>query len=392
MRDRSVLLLPQTISTFDFEPAVSYPVVNDRSSWRLASHSFSWQDRLGRAGETLSNQVLPDPLTAPTLLEITTMNLHGLELPPGVVSLPSTATFIAFTEGPACDAIGNLYFTDIVNNRILVLEAGSRYYQVFRQPSGRANGLLFDVEGRLLACEGNEFCPNDGHRRISRTDLTTGAVEILTDRYDGKRYNAPNDIAACSNGQLFFTDPCYYDRSTMELGHDSVYRIDPDGGVTRVLTQPQIQRPNGIALSPDERNLYVVDSCPTAGGHRRIWSFDLAGDGTLAHQRLVFDFAPGRGGDGMCVDSRGTLYVAAGVSRARSANETNEVPTGVYAIQPDGRLLGCIPIPEDIITNCTWGGHDLKTLYVTAGKTVYQVEVEVPGWVVHRNPASRKTE
>ena len=316
------------------------------------------------------------------------MTSFDIGLPPGVLAAPTTAAGVAFTEGPACDAAGNLYFTDIVNNRILVLDAGAKYYRVFRSPSGRANGLLFDAQGRLLACEGNEFCPNDGHRRITRTDLTTGVVEVLTDQYDGKKFNAPNDIAACSNGLLFFTDPCYWDRSTMELDHDSVYRINLDGTVTRVLTQPQIQRPNGIALSPDEKTLYLVDSCPIAGGHRKIWSFDLACDGTLSHQKLVFDFAPGRGGDGMCVDSLGTLYIAAGVSKARSANETNEVLPGVYAVRPDGKLLGRIPVDEDVITNCTWGGADLKTLYITAGKTVYQVRVDVQGWVVHRQPAS----
>jgi gluconolactonase len=309
---------------------------------------------------------------------------HELPLPPGIVSSPSVATSVAFTEGPACDTAGNLYFTDIVNNRILVLDSGAKHYRVFRTPSGRANGLLFDAQGRLLACEGNEFCPNDGNRRITRTDLQTGIVDILTDRFEGKRYNAPNDIAACSNGLLFFTDPNYYDRSTMEMDHDSVYRINLDGTVIRVLTQPEIQRPNGIALSPDERTLYLVDSCPVAGGNRKIWAFDLGSDGALSQQRLVFDFAPGRGGDGMCIDSQGTLYIAAGVSQARNPNETNQFQPGVYAVKPDGTLLGRIPVEEDIITNCTWGGSDLKTLYITAGKTVYQVRVEVPGWVVHR--------
>lgn len=307
-----------------------------------------------------------------------------LKLPPGVSAGPTPAVGVAFTEGPACDAKGNLYFTDIINNRILVLDSGAKYFRAFREPSGRANGLLFDAQGRLLACEGNEFCPNDGNRRITRTDLATGKVEVLTDRCEGKRYNAPNDIAACSNGQLFFTDPCYYDRTTMELDHDSVYRIDPDGKVTRVITQPQIQRPNGIALSPDERTLYLVDSCPIANGHRKIWAFDLASDGSLSSQSLVYDFAPGRGGDGMCVDSQGTLYIAAGVANVRNPNETAAVPPGVYAIRPDGTVLGRIPVHEDVITNCTWGGPGLRTLYITAGKTVYQVRVEVPGWVVHR--------
>lgn len=305
-------------------------------------------------------------------------------LPPGIDAPPTTATSIAFTEGPACDANGNVYFTDIVNNRILRLDAQTGRYSTFREPSGRANGLLFDVQGRLLACEGNEFCPNDGNRRVTRTDLKTNRVEVLVDQWQGKRLNSPNDIAACSNGQLFFTDPCYYDRKTMELDHESVYRIDTDGKVTQVLTQPQIQRPNGVAVSPDERSLYIVDSCPVDGGHRRIWAFDLASQGTLSNQRLVIDFAPGRGGDGMCVDSAGTLYIAAGVGRARNPYETAEVQPGVYVVRPDGTLLGRIPVFEDVITNCTWGGADLRTLYITAGKTLYQVRVEVPGWLVHR--------
>lgn len=308
----------------------------------------------------------------------------NLGLPPGVDASPTTATSIAFTEGPACDSNGNVYFTDIVNNRILKLDAQTGRYSTFREPSGRANGLLFDAQGRLLACEGNEFCPNDGNRRVTRTDLKTNIVEVLIDRWQGKRLNSPNDIAACSNGRLFFTDPCYYDRKTMELDHESVYRIDPDGKVAQALTQPQIQRPNGVALSPDERSLYVVDSCPVDGGHRRIWAFDLASDGTLSNQRLVIDFAPGRGGDGMCVDSQGTLYIAAGVGRSRNPYETAEVQPGVYVVRPDGRLLGRIPVFEDVITNCTWGGADLRTLYITAGKTLYQVRVEVPGWLVHR--------
>lgn len=309
---------------------------------------------------------------------------RNLDLPPGVTAPPTAATSIAFTEGPACDAHGDVYFTDIVNNRILKLDAKTKLYSTFREPSGRANGLLFDAQGRLLACEGNEFCPNDGKRRVTRTDMKTGEIEVLVDHWQGKRLNSPNDIAACSIGRLFFTDPCYFDRTTMELDHDSVFRIDPDGTVTCVLSQPEIERPNGIALSPDERTLYVVDSCPFAGGNRKIWAFELGSDGGLHGQRLVIDFAPGRGGDGMCVDSQGTLYIAAGVSRARHGNETAEVQPGVYVVRPDGKLLGCIPVFEDVVTNCTWGGPDLRTLYITAGKTLYHVRVEVPGWVVHR--------
>lgn len=307
--------------------------------------------------------------------------------PSDIVSTTSAVaptTTVAFTEGPACDVDGTVYFTDIINNRILKMEPGAKFFSVFRQPSGRANGLLFDAQGRLLVCEGNEFGPNDGGRRITRTDLKTGQIEVLTDRFEGKRYNAPNDIAARSNGQLFFTDPNYFDRSTMELDHDSVYRIDVNGSITRLITPPEIQRPNGIALSPDEQTLYLVDSCPVLGGNRKIWAFDLAENGTVSRQRLIWDFAPGRGGDGMCVDSLGRLFIAAGVQHARHPNETADVPTGIYIFSPDGQSLGLIPVPEDVITNCTFGGPDLQTLYISAGKTLWQVRVDVPGWVVHR--------
>lgn len=294
------------------------------------------------------------------------------------------ATSVAFLEGPAAAADGTVYFSDIINNRIMRWLPGAPRAEVFRTPSGRANGLLFDAEGRLLACEGNEFGPDDGNRRISRTDLATGEIEILADGYDGKRFNAPNDVAALSNGLIFFTDPCYGDPATMELDHHSVYRIDPDGGVVRVLTQPEIQRPNGIAISPDETVLYLVDSCPVVGGNRMIWAFDLAADGGLSGQREVIDFAPGRGGDGMVVDCEGTLYIAAGIARPRGPHETTDVPPGIYVVSPGGELRGRIPIPEDVLTNVTFGGDDLRTLYIAAGKTLWTCRTDVPGFVVHR--------
>jgi len=294
------------------------------------------------------------------------------------------ATSIAFTEGPAAAADGTVFFSDIANNRIMRLRPGVSRADVFREPSGRANGLLFDAQGRLLACEGNEFGDNDGNRRITRTDLQTGEVEVLTDRFDGKRYNAPNDIAALSDGLIFFTDPCYGDRATMELDHDSVYRINLDGSVDRVITQPEIQRPNGIAISPDERTLYLVDSCPVVGGNRKIWAFDLSADGELSSQREVIDFAPGRGGDGMAVAQNGDLYIAAGISRPRGPHEATTVPPGIWIVSPAGEVKGRIPIVEDVLTNVTFGGDDLKTLYIAAGKTLFSIRVETPGYVVHR--------
>jgi gluconolactonase len=298
--------------------------------------------------------------------------------------MPSThpftiATCVAFTEGPAVDASGNVYFSDIENNRILKLAPDGRR-SVFREPSHRTNGQTFDREGLLLHCEGAEFGPGGG-RRVTRTDLTTGQNTVLTDRYDGVRYNSPNDICVDGQGRIYFTDPCYGDRSQMEMEFEGVYRIDLDGRVTRILVQPTVQRPNGLAVTQDSRRLYVVDSCPLPGGNRKIWSFDLDGAGKPSNQRLVYDFAPGRGGDGMRLDVEGNLYVAAGILCPRHGSETADVEPGIYIITPAGVLRERLPVPEDVLTNLAFGGPDGRTLYVTAGKTLFTTRVEVPGQV-----------
>lgn len=306
-------------------------------------------------------------------------------LPQGLVppnAQLATAAVIAFTEGPAADADGCVYFSDIINSRIMKLSADGQV-SLLRADSGRTNGNLFDQQGRLVSCEGAEFGPG-GRRRIVRTDMKTGEVTVLTERYQGKRYNAPNDLAIDSKGRIYFTDPCYgCDRSQLEMDAEGVYRIELDGSVTRVLEQPAIQRPNGIAISPDDRTLHLVDSKPDPGGNRKIWAFDIAGDGRLANQRVVYDFAPGRGGDGMRVDVEGNLWIAAGVNRVRREGETTDVPTGIYVITPAGKLLGRIPIPEDTVTNLAFGGPRKKTLYVTAGKSLFKIPVNVSGWSIY---------
>ena len=310
------------------------------------------------------------------------MPYSDLPLPARVDSAGVTAaTSLVFTEGPAVDAAGNVYFSDIEGNRILKLAPdGTR--SVFREPSHRTNGQTFDKQGRLYHCEGSEFGPGGG-RRISRTDLATGACEVITERYEGQRYNSPNDICVDGRGRVYFTDPRYGDRSDMEMSVEGVYRIDTDGRVTRILAQPAVQRPNGIAVTQDCRRLYLIDSCPVLGGNRKVWAFDLDDAGNPSAQRVVYDFAPGRGGDGMRLDLEGNLYVAAGISTSRGLHETADVPPGIYVITPRGKLLSRIPIPEDVLTNLAFGGADGRTLYITAGKTVFTTRVAVPGQVAY---------
>ena len=312
-------------------------------------------------------------------------DLSKTPLPRGLVARETAAApaaVVCFLEGPAVDAQGSVFFSDIAGNRILKMDAQGAV-TTFRADSGRTNGNCFDARGRLISCEGGEQGP--GRRRIVRTDMKTGEVTVLTDKYDGKRYNSPNDCCVDARGRVWFTDPRYgADRSDLEMDVEAVYRIDGEGKAARVLTQKEINRPNGIAVSPDDKTLYVIDSHPKVGGNRKVWAFDLAADGSLSKQRVVYDFGKGRGGDGMRVDLKGNLWVAAGINKPRgNEGETLDVPAGVYVISPEGKLLGRIPVPEDLVTNLAFGGPERKTLYVTAGKTLYQFPVNVSGYAVY---------
>jgi gluconolactonase len=311
------------------------------------------------------------------------VDFHKVPLPADLVPADTTAATgatICFLEGPAYDGKGNLYFSDVAGNRILKLDEAGKI-STFRADSGQTNGNAFDAQGRLISCEGGEMAP--GRRRIVRTDMATGAVTVLAERYEGKRFNSPNDVCVDPLARVWFTDPRYSpNRNDLEMDVEGVYRIDADGKVTRVLTQKEIQRPNGIAVAPDGKSLYVIDSHPKVGGNRKIWAFAIAGDGSLSGQRLVYDFGKGRGGDGMRIDVRGNIWVAAGISVVRGPGETLDVPPGIYVIQPDGKLLGRIPVPENLITNLSFAGADRKTIYVTAGKTLYRFQTNVAGFSV----------
>ena len=312
-------------------------------------------------------------------------------LPEGLVAPKASAeaaVTVAFLEGPAVDAEGNVFFSDIAGNRIMKMDPKGKL-SVFRADSGRTNGNCFDAKGRLISCEGGE--QGVGRRRMVRTDMKTDKIEVLTEKFEGKRYNSPNDVCVDTKGRIWFTDPYYGpDRSHLEMDVDGVYRIDPIDAmrgeiwnVTRVLTQKELHRPNGIAITPDDKTLYVIDSHPKPDGNRKVWAFDVAKDGSLAKQRLVYDFGKGRGGDGMKLDMNGNLWVAAGISVKRGPGETLDNPPGVYVISPAGKLLGVIPIPENLITNLAFGGAERKTLYVTAGPTVYRVPTSVSGYALY---------
>jgi gluconolactonase len=299
----------------------------------------------------------------------------------------AVAARTSFLEGPAVDASGTLYFSDIINNRILKMTPAG-VVSIFREDSGRTNGNTFDARGRLISCEGAEQGPG-GRRRIVRTDMTTGEITVLTDRFEGKRYNSPNDVCVDPAGRIWFTDPYYMeDRSMLELDVEAVYRIDLDGKVARVLGPPSIERPNGLAITPDGRTLYLIDSHSRPGGNRKVWAIAIASDGSLGDRRLIYDFGKGRGGDGLRLDGRGNLWVAGGIHMPRNLGENTDVPAGVYVISPEGKLLGRIPIPEDVTTNLAFGGPDRKTLFVTSGKCLYKIPLGVEGYALYP-PVSR---
>ncbi len=311
--------------------------------------------------------------SAPLLADPPVALLTGERLEP--------VTELVFTEGPAYHADGSLFFSDIANNRIMRLLPGAEQADVFLQPSGRSNGLMFDAHGQLIACEGNER-GGLGGRRITSIDVSTKRRTVLVNKIGGKRFNSPNDLCIDRQGRIYFTDPYYGpDRQQLELDVEGVYRLDRQTGkVVRILGRDHVARPNGIAISADQRTLFVVDNQPLLPV-RKLWAFELDADGlATGTRRQLHDFGAGRGGDGMCIDREDNLYVTAGANRPYP-NQNTDNPAGVYVFSPQGELHGVIPSPEDMITNCCFGGPDLRTLYVTAGKTVWSIRAKIPGRV-----------
>jgi sugar lactone lactonase YvrE len=278
------------------------------------------------------------------------------------VDIEKVAEGCRFTEGPAADADGNLFFSDSPNNRIMVLRSNGKT-EVWKQPCGRANGMNFDADGRLVTC----CAQGDGGAREVQRYEHDGSVTVLASQYEGKRLNSPNDLCFDPQGRIYFTDPRYGDRSDLEQDVMGVYRIENDGQLTRVIDD--VETPNGILMTPDGRTIYLVDNNPDEGGARTLltYGYDVGTD-TWLRKAELYDFAPGRGGDGMVLDMEGNVYLTAGVGELG----------GVYVFSAQGQQYSFLPTPETP-TNCTFGGPDLSTLYITASTSVYAVECQVPG-------------
>jgi len=267
-----------------------------------------------------------------------------------------------FTEGPAYGPDACVYFSDI-GNRIMKFDPATKKTTEYRKPSGRANGLDFDPQGRLVAAEGAN---TGGNRRVTVTEKD-GTVRVLADRWKGKRFNSPNDLTIDVKGRVYFTDPRYVGSEKREIDTESVYRIDPDGTVTQIISD--VKKPNGIGLSPDMKTLYLAESNP--GGPQQLLAYPLNEDGSVGKKRLLYDFGKGRGIDGMSIDKKGNIYGAAGQGRTG----------GVYVFNPEGKRMAFIPVPE-VPTNCVFGGKDKKMLYITAGRSLYRIPVGIEGFAV----------
>lgn len=256
------------------------------------------------------------------------------------------ASGFTFTEGPAWNG-EFLLFSDIPSNRILKLIPGQPPV-VFRENSGGANGNAFDSRGRLYTCEG-------AARRLTRTS-PGGKIEILAERFGGKRLNAPNDLAIRRDGHLYFTDPAYGSQAdSRELPFYGVFHLSPRGELNVIARMDT--RPNGIALSPNGRTLYV-----NAADERAVRAFDLDRSGAASNPRVLITGIEGVP-DGLRTDEKGNLYLAA---------------AKLLIYSPAGQLLRAIPIPETP-SNLEFGDPDLQGLYVTARRSVYYLRLPVKG-------------
>jgi gluconolactonase len=268
-----------------------------------------------------------------------------------------------WAEGPAYFAdLRCLIFSDIPNRRMLRYDEASGLTSLFRAETGNANGNTRDRKGRLITCE-------QGARRVIRTE-PDGTRTLLADTYHGKRLNSPNDVVVMSDSTVWFTDPTYGIisdfvgcKAVREIDTNNVYRVDPVSGTIDVVIDDFVM-PNGLAFSPDERTLYIVDSVylPDRSAPRHIRAFDVD-RGRLRNGRVLAEFEPGIA-DGVRVDTGGRLWVGVG--------------DGVHVVSPDGVLLGKIHVPE-AAANLAFGGPRRDRLYITATTSLYAIFTNVTG-------------
>jgi gluconolactonase len=285
-----------------------------------------------------------------------------------------------FTEGPAMGPDRCVYFSDLTyesgtraDGHIWKYDPARGSTVIFRSPSGMSNGIEFDQRGRMLVAVGSDI----GGRGLLRTDLSTGKTEVMTSSFNGFSYNSPNDLTVDARGRIYFTDPRYGDFRSVRQPLYGVYRLDPDGSVALVASD--VAMPNGVAVSPDQRTLYVgcfdegnEDSTagPQRGKTMAIFVYSLREDGTADGRRTLVDFAPRAGPDGMTVDREGNLFVAV----------RDEGRPGINVYSPDGTEISYIKTPE-IPSNVAFSRPPADTmLYITAGGSLYRIRTNRHGY------------
>ena len=295
----------------------------------------------------------------------------------------------ALSEGVAAAPDGMMYFSDITFSHKCrdehgAIQAGhiwkfnpkTKECTIFRSPSGMSNGIKFDAQGNMIAAEGADY----GGRRVVRTDLHTGRTWIIASEFEGRRLNSPNDITIDEQGRIYFSDPRYLGHEPVEQPIMSVYRIDTDGSLHRIITDAG--KPNGVAISPDQQSLYVVsndngsfgiervpETTPTYKGRMALLAYDLSADGNATFREVLVDYAPQDGPDGLVVDREGNLYVAV----------RDVTRPGIYVYSPKGKELAYIE--TEVPTNVGFGrGAESRTLYITAGKSLYRIGVKQEGY------------
>src|SRR5579883_689128 len=297
---------------------------------------------------------------------------------------------LVLTEGVAVAPDGIVYFSDITFTHVSKekkqpIEAGHIWKfdpktgkaTIFRSPSGMSNGLKFDAEGNLIAAEGADH----GGRRITKTDMKTGKTYILAAEFDHKPLNSPNDITIDEKGRIYFSDPRYLGHEPVEQPVQAVYRIDPDGSIHRIITDAG--KPNGVCISPDQKTLYVVSNdnghfgigrlpreAPVRKGLMALLAYDLHPDGTAKFRKVLVNYAPQDGPDGLVVDKEGNLYVAV----------RDETRPGIYAYSPAGKELAYLKTPELPTNVCFGRGPESRVLYITSGKSLYRIRLNKEGY------------